>query len=300
MAENRYRARISLGHYATIEERDSAIAAAQALLGSPTSPQEAPQAAIADDVLDIPANVNLITTAPLALSLDKWLYCSDLHVPFHNREWVKRLILAAQYHSVDTLVIGGDLFDFDSTSRHPKTQRQSDLNQTLHIGGDLLVALGRYFRHLYLLPGNHDARVAAKLDTPLEFNALVHAAIKGRVSAERITTTDYDYIRINDWVVGHPRFYSSVPARGVAQVAQLQQCNVIGAHNHLVGMMQSSDGRWFAIDPGHMTDARLTPYMMQSAGLSKYAAWKNGFVLVDNNLPTLFTDGLTDWSKYGC
>lgn len=299
MAESKYRARISLGHYATERERDSAIATAQRLLGSATSPQEARTGTIADDVLDIPANARLVTTKPLALSLDTWLYCSDLHIPFHNRDWLKRLILVAGKHDVSTLVIGGDLYDFASVSRHPKTEQQASLNETIRIAGDVLVALGRYFERLYILPGNHDNRVASKLDQPLEFASLIHASIRGRIPAERITTTDYDYIRIDDWVVGHPRFYSSTPARGVARVAQLQQCNVIGAHNHIVGMMQSADGRYWAIDPGHMTDPALTPYMMQSAGLSKYAAWKNGFVLVDNNLPTLFTDGLTDWSKYG-
>jgi predicted phosphodiesterase len=286
--------RLSLGTFDDLAQaigaRDNAVA----------SSPETPQRTIDAESIDVPGNAYSVTTSPLNVSLDKWLYASDLHCPYHNREWIKRLILVANRHSVDTLVIGGDVFDLGVISRYPKVERQSSLNETLRIGGDLLVALGRYFQHIYLLPGNHDNRMAIRLDTPLDFEALIHASIRGRIALDRFTITNYDYMTVDNWIVGHPRFYSSIPARGMAQVAQLQQSNVIGAHNHLVGMMQSADGKYWAIDPGHMSDASLTPYMMQSAKLSRFSAWRNGFVMIEDGRPTLFSNGLVDWGPYGC
>lgn len=300
--KQRYRARLSLGHFDSPELRDQAVFEAQLKLGHVASP-EAPQRTIATDVLDIPANVNLITASPLTLDLDKWLYVSDLHVPLHNREWIRRLVLVASRHNVDSLIIGGDLFDFDSSSRHPKTQLQAGLNETLCIAGDLLVALCTVFDRVYVLPGNHCRRVANKLDEPLNFESLVYAALKGRVQPGRIICTNYDYIYVGQedsgWVVGHPRYFSTIPAKGGAEVAMLQRRNVIGAHNHIVGLSQSKDGRFWSIDPGHMTDPHMTPYIMESNGLSKYPTWRNGFVLVNNNVPTMFVDGLIEWWQYG-
>jgi hypothetical protein len=165
-----------------------------------------------------------------------------------------------------------------------------------------VLALANTFNHIYVLPGNHCRRVASKLDEPLEFDALIHAAIKGRVPASKIITTDYDYIYVGQedsgWVVGHPRYFSTIPAKGGADVAMLQRRNVIGAHNHIQGLIKSKDGRFVSIDPGHMTEPELTPYKMESNGLSRYPAWSAGFVLVENNIPTLFGNGLVDWSRY--
>jgi hypothetical protein len=323
MTEQKHRARLHLGYFDTADEAKRARFEAESKLAATdkqpsllagtwsiadlramgvTSSPEAPQATIAPDRVSIPANVNLVPTKPLTLDLDTWLYTSDFHAPLHNKLWTKRLANVANRHNVSTLVIGGDLFDFDSTSRHPKTEQQSGLNQTLKSGGDLLCWLSIAFDRIYVLPGNHCRRVATKLDEPLEFDALIHAAVKGRIAAGKIVTTDYDYIYIGQedsgWVVGHPRYFSIVPAKGGADVAMLQRRNVIGAHNHIIGLSQSKDGRFWSIDPGHMTDPSMTPYLMQSNGLSRYPTWRNGFVLVDNNIPTIFADGLTDWSRY--
>lgn len=303
MSDNRYRARISLGKYATQDERDAVVNQAYAKLGTQGT-QEAPQRIEVPDRVSIPANVNLVLIKPLTLDLETWLYASDFHCPLHNRTWIKRLIAVGQTRMVTHLVIGGDFFDMDSSSRHPKTEKQAGLNQTLRIGGDLLVALASVFERIYILPGNHCRRVATKLDEPLEFDSLIHAAVKGRIPASRIISTDFDYLFVGQedsgWVVGHPRYFSTIPAKGGADVAMIQRRNVIGAHNHIQGLIKSRDGRFVSIDPGHMTEPTLTPYKMQSEGLSRYPAWSAGFVLIENNVPTLFGDGLVNWSEYGC
>jgi hypothetical protein len=247
----------------------------------------------------IPDNINLIEQQPLTLNLDRWLYATDWHVPLHNREYIKRLMLVAKHHSVKHLVIGGDFFDFASSSNHVKTEQQASLNQTLRVGGGVLASLCEVFTTIAILPGNHCLRVARKLNEPLDFDLLVHAALKGR-GAGQVTTTNYDYLYINnDWVVGHPRFFEGSTAGGLAKAAMRERRNIIGAHTHALSLSYTPDGQHLVIYPGHMSNARLTPYIMQSKGLSKFPEWRNGFVMIDDGIVTLFADGLTKWGVYG-
>jgi hypothetical protein len=99
--------------------------------------------------------------------------------------------------------------------------------------------------------------------------------------------------------MGHPRFYSATPAKGIGEVAIMRHRNAIGAHSHLQGISWSKDGRFLSIDPGHMTEAEQHAYHQQTAGLSKFPAWKQGFVLVRSNRATLCADGLIDWADFG-
>lgn len=333
MSERPYRARLSLGYFDSPEERDRAIEDARAVLSGmnvqqhrelPNKIVEYPQYdaeinaihAIDDDLAadllkkwtadDIatkappfPDNVQLLEKQPLTLELDTFGYCCDLHAPLHNRLMLDRLVAVLLQRGIGHLIIGGDLFDFDSTSRFSKSSAQAGLNRTLNIGGDILYALASLFK-LYVLPGNHCRRVAAKLDEPLEFESLIYAALRGRQTKYPIVVTDYDYIYVNtQWVVGHPRFYSRTPAKGLADVAMIQQRNVIGSHNHLVGISQSADGRWLAVDPGHMSEETLTPYHMQSFGMSRFPNWTAGFCVVEENIPCLYNDKMTRWKDYG-
>jgi hypothetical protein len=332
---DKYRARISLGYFDSPEERDRAIDDARATLGGMNAQQrrELPNKVVnepristalydayvnavdddlAADLLNkwtaddkathappFPDNVQLLGKQPLTLDLDTFSYCCDLHAPLHNKRMLDRLVAVLLQRGIGDLIIGGDLFDFDSASRFPKASAQAGLNRTLSIGGDILYALASLFK-LYVLPGNHCRRVAAKLDEPLEFESLIYAALRGRQTKYPITVTDYDYIYVNDkWVVGHPRFYSRVPAKGGTDVAMLQQRHVIGAHNHVQGILQSPCGRYLSIDPGHMTEPELTPYHMQSLGMSKFPAWQAGFCVVEENKPTLYNDKMTRWKEYG-
>jgi hypothetical protein len=250
------------------------------------------------DLPIIPDNINLIEQQPLTLNFDKWLYATDFHVPLHNRTYIKRLMLVARQHGVEHLVIGGDFFDFASSSNHAKTEQQASLNQTLRVGGDVLVSLCDVFSTIAILPGNHCLRVARRLNEPLDFDMLVHAALRGR-NTEQITTTNYDYLYVgSEWVVGHPRYFEGNAASSLARAAMREKRNVIGAHTHALSLSYTPDGNHMVIYPGHMSDTRLTPYVMQSKGLSAFPEWRNGFVAIDAGVVTLFADGLTDWSKY--
>src|SRR4051794_1966155 len=60
----------------------------------------------------IPENVNVVSEQPLVLDLKDWLYVSDLHIPFHNREYIRRLLAVAEKRGVKDCIIGGDFYNF--------------------------------------------------------------------------------------------------------------------------------------------------------------------------------------------
>lgn len=265
------------------------------------------QAALDEAEIDpaIPHALNLIAEPALELDFGRWAYASDLHCPLHSRVMVDRLAKVIRKRNVEALIVGGDLFDFDKLSRHPQIHRAAETSDTVRIAGDMIVYLADLVDQLVLMPGNHCLRLAKQVGGGgFDFGQLVHAGVQGRVPARKLIITNRDYCYVGPeetgWVVGHPSFFEGAAAKGLAQAAMRERRNVIGAHTHAQSLSRSPDGRYLLVYPGHMTEPGLTPYIQQGAGLSKYASWTPGFVVVGaDGRPTLYDDGrLTDWSRY--
>lgn len=253
--------------------------------------------------INVPAAINALPDPPLTLSLSRWLYAADFHAPLHSVAMTRRLVQVGRARKVRDLVIGGDFLDLAHISRHGRANRLISGREAARVAGELLAFLLDEF-NVYILPGNHDDRVAKKLDDDWSFKAVLYGMLEGRTFRNRLTVTDdYAYIYVQGanrkWIVGHPNFYAGFGAKGPAYTAQMQQCSVMGAHNHLQGVSWSADGKHIAIDPGCMTEAELTPYVMKHSAIGKHGSWKQGFVFVENDIPTICADGLVDWRSIG-
>lgn len=295
--------RKNLGTFPTLDEaieiRD-AFLSQQSTIDSPANESPLPSVPIPKQAWD---------AKPLQLDLiDKWLYCADLHIPSHSAKMLERLIAVAQYENVKRLVIGGDLMDMATISQWPNIVPQHSLSYTQEMTGDVLVMLGEIFEEIVVVPGNHDARLVKKLNTHMSFESILWSCIKGRTLKGKLIASDFPFVYIGDEgssgpdigiVAGHPTFYSSVAAKTLADVAMLQHRNVLGSHVHIVGQMFSKCGRYWAVDPGCMCDENNTPYHQLNAGLSKFPAWRQGFVLMRHNRPQLLTDGWVNWGDFG-
>ena len=248
------------------------------------------------DVGHTPKTINLVEK-PLHLQLKKWAWASDFHAPVHSELWVERLARVGHALDVPTLVVGGDLFDFADISRHGSDQTVPDINETLRVGGEILRYLRQVFPQIIVLPGNHDRRVAKKLDRDLSWENVVRMAVGDMTG---ITTTNSDYLYVNDnpgWACGHPSFFSVQPTVGLRQVALYRKRHILGSHNHVQGVSKVND-EYICIDPGAMCDRMATSYYMRGNGISKLQEWSNGFVIIDNDVPQLFADRLVHWRDY--
>lgn len=252
-----------------------------------------------------PALLELVKP-PEPLRLSRWLDCADLHAPIHDPVWIERLCRVAYHLEVEDLVINGDAFDFAELSSHGADIEQPDLNESIEITGQVLRYVKSAFKTVHIIPGNHCRRLAKKLDKHLSFRNLVKMAVG---DMEGFVTTDDDYFLIDSpnggvgWMVGHPRFFASFPAKGLETVAVQRQRNVIGAHSHTLGLIRHGD--FLCVSPGHMMLPNATPYLVRSDGMSKHPRQDQaqGFCLIedtktDGQLVTLFGEGLTRWSDY--
>src|SRR5436305_1209247 len=71
----------------------------------------------------------------------------DFHVPFHDRQAVKELI-DRESRTADLLVLNGDLADCWSTSRWPKSKRETDPRSEFLEAQVVLTTLAEHFKEI--------------------------------------------------------------------------------------------------------------------------------------------------------
>lgn len=250
----------------------------------------------------VPENLLAITEAPIHLERADFIYASDFHVPFHDREMVERLIAVSDRHysHIPTLIIGGDLFDMGAASFHIHDESQPiSLEEELKVGGDLLFELMHHYREILILSGNHDSRIQRKLGTAFNLERLIYAALSGRHVEDCILhISNYDWATAGgDWLMGHPSNFSGRGGQVPVDIALIRQTNVIGAHNHRYGIQASACGKFVGIDPGCLTSGSLHWY--KERRLNKFNEWVTGFVVVENGFPRTFPGPWTDWRALG-
>lgn len=248
--------------------------------------------------IDIPEPIQ--TEKPLYIPDANALIIGDLHIPHQNSQMLVRAIKVTQkYHpSVRRFIIGGDLFDFDSLSRHSHAQKETDPNDAIRLGGHVLRAIGASFDEGIIVPGNHDRRFAAKLDRDFDMELLVNAALGNKWPHAKIKITNLDYVYLGaDWVVGHPSHYSGLGGKTPSEIAAVWEKNIVTLHNHIVGVSQSKSGNYIGVDCGHMTVPDQHSYLHRS--LTKFTRWSAGFCVIENGYVYTYSERFTDWKKMG-
>ena len=229
------------------------------------------------------------------------LVLSDLHCPYHHAAMLERALAlrAKVYPEVDTLIIAGDLFDFAGLSRHPQDQCEAAVTDELQVAGRVLRALLAPFARAVVMPGNHDERLAKKLEAHIPMRFLIDGCLGSDRPACQVTTTEYDYVYVEHddperrWVIGHPSHYSGMGGRTPASIADLEQRNVMTAHNHVIGLSQSPSGKYIGIDIGHCTDPSQHLYVKRR--LTKYPRWSAGFAFLVNGYAHPYYERFSNW-----
>jgi len=234
--------------------------------------------------------------APIEIPLTDCIVMADLHVPYHNIGMLDRAMQIAGKFNITTLVIAGDLLNFDQISKHPHTTPHVPLNDELALAGSVLRVLMEWFEHIYIISGNHDVRLAKKVDKEISLRFVIDGALGEDRPQCNLHVSDYSRMHLGEtWLIGHPSRYSQIGGKTPADIALVVQRNVVGSHNHIVGMMQSKDGRFVGIDPGHMTDPERHAYHRVTMP-GQYAAWSSGFMAIVQDKPFIFNSLVTDWN----
>jgi hypothetical protein len=247
----------------------------------------------------IPQNAYVPQNLVMQVQSQNALVIGDLHVPYHNRTMLGRALnVCEQYFPhVTDLIIGGDIYDFSALSQHPHNQTEADTESTVKLAGDVLRAITQPFERCFIVNGNHDERVAKKLDANWGLELLINASFGRDWPDCTVYISNLDYLYLNDtWLIGHPSHYSGQGGKTPSDLADLHARNVITFHNHVIGWSQSKSGRFVGIDAGHCTVPDYHYY--QKRRLTKFARWSSGFVIISNNHFYTFSEQHTDWGLY--
>ena len=224
---------------------------------------------------------------PLRVPTPNALIISDPHAPFHHRGLLHVALLIARAMEITTVCFTGDVFNFDSINRHPKTGPETNLEEDLRTGGSLLHATSQYMDDIYVMSGNHDANFAKRLDKRFPLDMLIQAALGGKHLQARLHVTDREWIHIGDtWDVGHLSQYARMPGKKAAAIAERRKRNIAVAHDHMQGFMSTPDGCYLGISTGCMLHPNRFWYREQA--FNDFPDWKNGFLIIKNDVPYLF------------
>lgn len=227
------------------------------------------------------------------------IYCSDLHIPYADKEAVGR-VLSEDAHE---LVILGDILDMYSAARFRPTIDHIAVREELAMGRAFLEEASRRFDRVYLIKGNHDDRPVKRLQETLPqlVPLMIHPIdllSEGLANVEVLSTTiqntapamrpnenyQLEYMAsLDDVLLGH--FNNFMGKEGAVQVADwvdqwshvlklpAQPRMVLQAHVHRLTSQFTPKGQ-LLITTGCL--ARPMPYQFDGHG--KYTPPTMGYV----------------------
>jgi hypothetical protein len=245
----------------------------------------------------------------------------DLELPFHNAEFVNKVLDIAQAWNIRQCVLAGDTLHFDSLSTLGKKWKKSN-----HKGGlddeqerkltNFLMGLGsrQQEKGFKLLEEIGRVEEDDGLSTELKVARRAIEVLKqcfdnvdmllgnheGRLLRALDTPIIPDevirLIEAGDWRIA-PYYFSYVisngekfridhprtTAKGAAeQLAAKYGCHVIMAHSHRLSWSWDISGRYYAIQIGHCVDENRLPYAAQRSNLATHLL---GACIIRNGIP---------------
>jgi predicted phosphodiesterase len=238
---------------------------------------------------------------PLSLTLDNLTVVADLHAPYHSPYMLQRMLDRSLAHGSETLIIAGDLYNFDSVSPWPSQGQVDSFREEIEVAGDVLLTLSHYFSAIYVCNGNHDERLSRRAAADIGLNELVTLSLDREVPSCPIYTTEYDYIRVQTasqpWVIGHLSSFSRRPGEAARRIAERYQANVAVGHDHIQGYTSTSEGAFLCVSVGSMIDIDdqgRSSLWYKERRLTDFMPVQNGFMIIENGVPWLYNkDGLS-------
>lgn len=230
---------------------------------------------------------------------------SDVHAPFYNAILANKMIKVARKNGVKRLYIIGDLFDAKTYSRFPTANNMSssDAEEEIRSISEFFRVCSTQFEDIYYCPGNHEIRMLNKLERKLQFKTLLKMAMSGiEQSGTVIHVTEYPRIlmkginRPDTWL-GHPRDYSRIRGRIPSRLASVFHTNIVTGHTHHLSLSTDDSNRYYTVETGCLADPSKQEYLAME--FTDLPVWHPGFVMIKNERPVLFDDGMiTDWDMW--
>ena len=207
------------------------------------------------------------------------MVAGDFQLPTTNWEIAEHIYKVGVSTGIKTLLIVGDWLNCDAFSYYPPIVPDISFETECRASRDLIAHYSEHFELILLTLGNHEKRYLKSKRGMLSMNELM-GHISHYEKAFRISP--YPTVKIVSggvpWLATHPRDYSRITGKLGDDLAQKHQSNIVVLHQHHVGKVMDSWGRYVVIDGGGVFDTRKMAYVALED--SRMPAMVNGFVVI--------------------
>lgn len=258
------------------------------------------------------------------------LVMGDLHIPFHNADFINRCLLLAKRWGIKKCIIGGDALDARSFSHWPDDfqsearkivsqefekvlidlaesmpdkygdkirEKLTDAEHPIDIGEEfadaraVLGQIGRAFDEVLYIMGNHEAWVVQQMKKAIPAKDLGALLIGEN---PKWTISPYYWCTLESagvkYQIEHPKNSGKGSSKKLA--SKFNQ-NIIMLHNHQLSMQADASGQFIAIETGACCDVERIQHANQRHDAADQHV--TGAVIVRQGKPWLLNK-FTDWA----
>ncbi len=228
-------------------------------------------------------------TDHVKLHAERVLLLFDIHAPFHDADWINKVISVALADGCTAVGIGGDLIDFASFSAYGREPRIEAIDE-IRSAEQIVTTLASTFETVVYSGGNHEARLPRKTEHLL---GLIEA-MELFVRAPNVEITDYYWFEVTSagqkYYVEHPKNYSMHPTVVPKALCSKYLCNVVAGHGHGWGITRDVSGSYWAIDAGMCADPLRLAYITKQH--TRAPMMQQGAVIISDGRPKLLSPHL--------
>ena len=213
----------------------------------------------------------------LKLDYPKVLVLGDCEIPDHNPRVFDLAALLAKRLGIKHLIVNGDFLALDSLSKWPKDGGTANFLADIEIARETLRTFLNNFETVDFLTGNHEQRLAHKIDGQFNIGEFFK-------NLDYFQYSEYSYCNLRsggrEIIVCHPVDYSRTPLAVPRRLAALHHKDILCGHTHRLAMGYDDSGKYQIVEGGHCRDESRTRYKQMR--MSSHPRWNQGFTLILN------------------
>ena len=236
---------------------------------------------------------------PLVMEGDAVVY-PDLEMPFHNADFVNRVLDLGSAWGIDKAILAGDMLHMDTLSGwQPNWTSEGDDDTTPNFSREMREAQGAVsvfdeaYDDIHCIMGNHEGRLLRQMQTPLFPSEILKQLGRDKRPKWRVLPFYQSNLLSGGqlWRITHPRFSSKFSAR---KLCSKFICHVAMAHSHHWAMTMDASANFFAVEMGCCVDEARLPYASQRDSAQDQHVL--GALIVRDGKPYLLSP-YTDWKR---
>lgn len=211
----------------------------------------------------------------------------DIHAPAHLADWLNRVIVLARSWGIETVVLGGDVIDWQSLSAFGN---DTDITASKEIAAtrQLVTAIKRNFRQVVEFDGNHEKRINRATASRLLSDSVARLWLDYN---DNVTYSDYEWCEVisggEPFRFVHPGNYSGRAATVATDLCDIYECHCVCGHDHVWGMARNRSNRYWGIDAGVCSDEDRVAYKRKR--MTRHPKWQVGACIVKDGVPILLS-----------